>query len=253
MVPGPFFGWYSGYTCAQVQTTHDQISQVILECGPFDGICGFSQGATLALSYLLQHQTDHPSLDPPFLFALLFSCAGPAFSYDPMLSLDIISSLSSENLRALERMATRPVPENPDAHIGQPMQDKHLVDRDVYMGTVSSALQLGAANGFVAPSVVIEQWRCAESSADRHMLMPRIFHPSLTASRIRIPTLHVIGSNDTSDVRIQAGICRALCDPSYTTCVQHSAAHDVPHFSGEVDTVVQGILTTIEDAKLLGC
>ena len=56
----------------------DFVQETIDEEGPFDGVIGFSQGATLALALLLRHSTDHP-LDPPyaiFKFAIFFSCVG---------------------------------------------------------------------------------------------------------------------------------------------------------------------------------
>lgn len=50
---------------------------VIEEEGPFDGILGFSHGATLALQFLLQHANKNP-LEPDFtLFKCALFLAGP--------------------------------------------------------------------------------------------------------------------------------------------------------------------------------
>ncbi|PYI30057.1 hypothetical protein BP00DRAFT_426927 [Aspergillus indologenus CBS 114.80] len=58
--------------------------------GPFDGVIGFSQGASLALSILYHHEISHPSRPPPFRFAVFF-CAVLSISPDPMFNKDLIS------------------------------------------------------------------------------------------------------------------------------------------------------------------
>ena len=50
-----------------------QLHEYILEEGPFDGIIGFSQGASLAATYLIQFSQRHPSSPLPFRCAILFS------------------------------------------------------------------------------------------------------------------------------------------------------------------------------------
>lgn len=64
--------------------------------------------------------------------------------------------------------------------------------------------------------------------------MTRVFHPSLTTARVKIPTVHVVGSSDTMEVFEQAKLCRDLCDPRMTDMVMYSAAHDVPRKPKEV-------------------
>lgn len=87
---GPYYGYFRcDYLLAQsdvdslskalkssvfqesVAAAYDFIYSVIEEEGPFDGILGFSHGATLAFSFLIQHADKYP-LDPPFA---LFRCA----------------------------------------------------------------------------------------------------------------------------------------------------------------------------------
>ncbi|KAL1845791.1 hypothetical protein Daus18300_014449 [Diaporthe australafricana] len=243
MVPGPFFGWFPGYTTAHIGETHALISETIEEDGPFDGIFGFSQGATLALSFLLQHEISHPGVPPPVRFAALFSCAGPAFSCDATLSRDLIRSLTGEDLRGLQaRLHAGDVPRS----FGSSLPPSA---RQAYLDTTFSALLLGADNGFMHPSVVGE-W-IASSGDDREREMPRLFHPMLTAARVRIPTAHILGRNDSPDVHAQAELCRLLCDPSYAVLASHSGAHDLPHNAEEVSVICEMIRATVEDAKLM--
>lgn len=242
MVPGPYFGWFTGYTAAQIGETHALISQTIEEDGPFDGIFGFSQGATLALSYLLQREIDSPpGAAPPARFAALFSCAGPAFSCDATLSRDLIRTLTAEDLRGLQaRLHENAVPES-FGGLPSPKQ--------AYLETTLSALFLGAENGFMHPSVM-DEW-ISSSGDDRELAMPRLFHPMLTAARVRIPTAHILGRNDSADVHAQAELCRLLCDPSYMVSASHGGAHDLPHNAEEVSVICEMIRATIEDAKLM--
>jgi hypothetical protein len=84
MFRGPYYTWCS---MSSVNTPVDYesaiqslkfIQEIIAEDGQFVGIMGFSQGATLALAFLLQHFNDHP-LDSTYnvcRFAIFFSCSG---------------------------------------------------------------------------------------------------------------------------------------------------------------------------------
>jgi len=94
---GPYYGYFRcDYLLAQrdvdslskalkssvfqesVTAAYDFIYKIIEEEGPFDGILGFSHGATLAFAFLMQHANKHP-LDPPFaLFRCAVFIAGPA-------------------------------------------------------------------------------------------------------------------------------------------------------------------------------
>ena len=54
-----------------VEEAYSLLYEVLEEEGPFDGVIGFSHGATLAFGFLTQHAEKNP-LDPPFA---LFRCA----------------------------------------------------------------------------------------------------------------------------------------------------------------------------------
>ena len=61
----------SGELEASIQAAYDLLYETLEEEGPFDGVIGFSHGATLAFAFLMHHATNHP-LDLPFA---LFRCA----------------------------------------------------------------------------------------------------------------------------------------------------------------------------------
>ncbi|KAL2808263.1 hypothetical protein BJX63DRAFT_40960 [Aspergillus granulosus] len=60
----------------------DLIHETILEQGPFDGIFGFSQGASMIAAYLLEQATLHPGNRLPVRFAI-FASPGPILATDP--------------------------------------------------------------------------------------------------------------------------------------------------------------------------
>jgi predicted esterase len=76
---GPFYSWVDpagspADAALAIEDAIDLLYEVIEEQGPFDAIIGFSQGATIATIFMLQHMIKHP-LDPPyalFKYALLF-------------------------------------------------------------------------------------------------------------------------------------------------------------------------------------
>ena len=79
-----FYPWPPRMQEAEYDDTRERAYELIYEAieedGPFDAILGFSQGASLAYSFLQQHATKHP-YDPPWsLFrCAVFVCGMPPF------------------------------------------------------------------------------------------------------------------------------------------------------------------------------
>ena len=77
---GPYYCFYWLPSSKEVQAAYDLILDAIEEDGPFDGVIGFSQGAALAASYLLQ---DARSAQPSNSFkCAIFFCASMPFDMD---------------------------------------------------------------------------------------------------------------------------------------------------------------------------
>ncbi|KAJ8103647.1 serine hydrolase FSH [Lipomyces tetrasporus] len=72
-IAGVYDGPYLGYfRCDQLPPAHDSIAAafhlidgIVEDEGPFDGVLGFSHGATLATAFLLHHTATRPH-DPPW-------------------------------------------------------------------------------------------------------------------------------------------------------------------------------------------
>jgi len=72
--PGPYLSYLADYSVGSIEEQHRFIMDIVTEEGPFDGVMGFSQGASLAASILIHHQIETPWLPPPFRVAI-FLCA----------------------------------------------------------------------------------------------------------------------------------------------------------------------------------
>ncbi|KAI0184479.1 putative polyketide synthase [Xylaria flabelliformis] len=85
--------YYDMLSLESTSTAITQLQRYIEEEGPFDGIIGYSQGATLAATYLIRFAQLHPTTPLPFECAIFFSGGHPV---NPLL-------LDKGELRLLER------------------------------------------------------------------------------------------------------------------------------------------------------
>jgi hypothetical protein len=86
------------------------------------------------------------------------------------------------------------------------------------------------------------------ASVDCKKEFPRFFHPVYTEERISIPTVHVIGSDESSAVKRLAEIAKALCEREKVIAVMHRGAHEIPHKTEGVEAVARAI----EKANFMG-
>lgn len=77
---GPFLSFYDWESAASVREAYQLVYEVIDEQGPFDGVMGFSQGGSLASSFLFHHMATCPSqpVEQLFRFAIVI-CSGNPF------------------------------------------------------------------------------------------------------------------------------------------------------------------------------
>ena len=68
-----------------MRESHRFLHDIIDDEGPFEGVLGFSQGATVAASILFEHvmQPDPEQPEPPFKFAVFISGTPPWDIYGP--------------------------------------------------------------------------------------------------------------------------------------------------------------------------
>jgi len=83
MFHGKTFGYYDSCESQQVERAHGLVADLLAdEELPFDAVLANSQGASLAVSYLIHQQIQHPDQPPPFRFAVFFT-PGIVVSPDP--------------------------------------------------------------------------------------------------------------------------------------------------------------------------
>ena len=79
--PPKYLAYYSVAYPHYVENAQDYVLGIIEEEGPFDGVMGFSQGAALAASLILEQRKTHPFDETFFKFAI-FICATLSFNRD---------------------------------------------------------------------------------------------------------------------------------------------------------------------------
>ena len=220
------------YTPEQISKALDLIKAVIDEEGPFDGFLGFSQGASLILSYLMQHEMDHPHKTPDFQFAILFS-PFTAVSSSSTLYDEIISLFGQQELKIFKelmssyRHSAEPIVTNTDSC--NDWRVKALIDN------VLPTLQVGFVYEFISPDQFLSILATGDAS-----VIPRVLVPALIKERIRIPVVHVIGAKDETLFKAQAECMKGLCTPGLLHCMKHSLGHDIPR-GVEANSIVREI------------
>ncbi|CZR50580.1 uncharacterized protein PAC_00454 [Phialocephala subalpina] len=72
--PGPYYCFFERYSEEYLQKVVDFVCGVVDEDGPYDGVIGFSQGASVAAACIAQQQLRGSLKDEPFKMAV-FICA----------------------------------------------------------------------------------------------------------------------------------------------------------------------------------
>jgi predicted esterase len=206
---GPFFCYYDAFDPASVKKALEFIDEVIQEDGPFDGVLGFSQGGSLAVAYMLQHEVDHPNEPQPFKWACIFSSV-IGFTPDARYCEDVIQGLSEDEVEALAKF--------PDA-------DYELLEpkAKTLFQTMGDALKAGQEGGFLPAHPDEEVFSRGDTSQ-----IPRIIHPDLIKQRVRIPTVHMVGKQDDPLMIAQSKLMYGVCDSAVSKWLEHSGGHDVP-------------------------
>ncbi|KAK2036709.1 hypothetical protein LZ31DRAFT_483033 [Colletotrichum somersetense] len=211
-VDGPFYSHTTGYSPAEIQAAHKEIATTVAELGPFDGILGFSQGASMALSYIWCQQAN--GKEPCFKFAVLLSSVVP-FSPDFTYCKSEVEELCSRRCTGM---------------IAKDLTPRAQVFNDCVVWTFQSALKIGA----VLPNFNQDFFK------DGVTEVPRVLHPLLVLERIHIPTVHVSGKRDLPFMQDMHEIGYQICDKRLSKKIFHSGGHHPPMDSG-IQQVVRAI------------
>jgi predicted esterase len=243
--------WTARGTPEEIQEVHQYIKEVIEESGPFDGVMGFSEGASVVVSLLLQHEIDSPNKPPPFRFAILFSC-GIVGSADIKFALGeyqllwkefadvVLKHLTGENLECQNNISVT-------GQVNTKINTGRLIsssDRKALAIELSEALASGEAElrGQIGQLVQADFKGTLEE-------VPRLYHPLLLPQRVRIPTVFCYGRSDP--YLKQAEISKQLFDTANVKFVTHLGGHDIPRSAAELQSVVSATQWVIRRAQIL--
>ncbi|OJJ65680.1 hypothetical protein ASPBRDRAFT_189858 [Aspergillus brasiliensis CBS 101740] len=263
-LPGPFYNWYEGLSSSQVRDAHDLIQDVIEDDGPFDGVIGFSQGASLALSMLYHHEICHPDRPPPFRFAIFF-CAVLSISPDPMFNADIIAKYSRyyrqvKHKEEGEKDKTT-MEELQRASLLQDNNRSAVTHKLSRLKNHRAILLLPGQKAALVKEILALVRQLVDNSAEHDHAartqwntrggmegFPRVYHPLVNMQRISIPTVHIIGRSDP--LRPHSELEARLCSKGLTRVVEFEGVHKVPHRMNDVQAVLKAVEWAMRMAQM---
>lgn len=259
-VKGPYYCWFEGLSSLQCQEAHDIITETIEEEGPFDGVIGFSQGASLAISFILHRELHSPGLPCPFRFAVFF-CANLVISPDPTFNADKTAKYSryytatgdggkpgaiipsEEKDKELETQYGTEADEE-DSKEGR-QNDTHQTAPAAHSGNSRAApkhrallLLPGRKKALVEELVHLVNEMSSnipgQADSSRHAWpknprpedFPRLMHPLTTKVRVPIPSVHVLARGDP--LMPHGELAVRLCEKKKTKVIYFNGAHRIP-------------------------
>lgn len=240
---GPHLAFYEGILAQPVKEAHDLLTTIIAEEGPFDGVMGFSQGASLAISYLIQHQIDNPDQPPPFRFAVLFSCGfvlspDPDYKHDEIMSF--LKKLTPADLDTLHKtLVYKRHMMSVNALEGlEKLNERERTLISQLFGTAASVLD-------TRQTLAIDDYNPLLNGTMPDKIEPRVFprffHPVYTEQKVAIPTVHVMGSCDAPAIRRLGILAQGLCSKGEVTGIEHDGSHEIPRKPNDVRAIVSAI------------
>ncbi|KAF2203110.1 hypothetical protein GQ43DRAFT_390710 [Delitschia confertaspora ATCC 74209] len=217
---GPFYSHTTGFTATEIREALDRIHTFVQMYGPFEGIFGFSLGASIAVSYILEYQQrGYPN---PFSFAALFSTTA-IFSPDDRLE-QVIQPLFREDCTKFEY----PTPQGGIFSFESYLEQNPERDFTEYLQVVLLSMQSMGVHGILPDR---------DLNSTQSESLPRLIHPQLFQDRVRIPTVHVTGQREPESIKVQSRVARALCDTSWVRTYIHEGGHHVPFNISDVRAI----------------
>ncbi|KAI4182055.1 MAG: hypothetical protein L6R41_006235 [Letrouitia leprolyta] len=233
--PGPYLSYYTLPTTTQVQDAHDLVLDFIDEEGPFDAVIGFSQGAALASSLMLQRAKD-TSAEPLFQLAI-FLCASLPFDIDaPPV---VVRKAPGGRLRFLDTV------KSPDS------------DSEMSSDSESEDLETEIPQSSAGAQSVIQEFHAQgfNGRLEDGMHMLRRFHPGNYSNQrlggrklhMGVPTVNIVGKKDPY---FQQGMWLAELGGVWgSVTVDHGGGHEVCREAGAVRKMSRAVQDTVEKVR----
>jgi predicted esterase len=260
---GPFYSYYDDPSHTSIRSACDLIDVVLEEEGPFDGFIGFSQGAAVGVSYVMDRQTNNPNEQCPFQWMLLFSCtialSPEAGLYDLQFELrDMlrkktgvdgtitvagVSHGTQHGIDTSSRGSKLVRSTNRELYLTDPAAFGAL--EDDYYALIEAFVQSAQNEG--KERIRSRHQDAFDNPSTTNALI--FYHPGITSERVPVPSIHCVGRNDTPEIREQSKLIRDLCEEGDTTYLEHTSGHDIPRDSITVQAIAKAVRRLIEDSR----
>lgn len=184
----PYLAWHDHYQPSHVGNVHEYLREVIEEDGPYDGVIGFSQGAALAASLLLYHESQKEA------------GAGD----------------SSRNLFKVAIFFNSVVLLSPCTDTGNNIDEEIKQGEAIYAGLLRGQQTISFPEAYASP----------DGNEEENPDSIFGFESDTFPHRIQVPTLHVIGIQDQYAVHSRKLV--KLCRPDRAQKIEVDCGHEVP-------------------------
>ncbi|KAH8880113.1 hypothetical protein GQ53DRAFT_755370 [Thozetella sp. PMI_491] len=212
------WGYFNMLDAADVLETERQVLEIARDDGPYDGILGYSQGATLAAQTVIRHILDNPECSPsarPFRFAIFFNGATPSRIWE----------MAEEEKSTL-------MPVMPDLEQPLALRFLHAMKANPLLHKTR-----------LFPAEVNYNGRGRRTILTDGKLGMTKLDAQLDGNLINIPTLHVRCPDDIPE---HGEELYNLCDPALAQEYFHIHKHDFPRGYDEIRQIARFIRSTAE-------
>lgn len=214
-MPGPYLCYTESFHPDSMRAAEALVHEEFQKEGPFDGVFGFSTGASILAAYLLGQRVAHPEKPLPVQFAI-FCSAVPIIASDPAYYQAIYGSMSRE-----EELIVRSGEYDQYLKLPEPIQ--------------SAATVIARVTDMLLP--ILRKSRLY--FLDRALLeIPCPLHPDMYKVRLNIPTLHTRAEREPTALKESSLAVESFCAPMLRRSFEHGVIHGLPKKLEEVQDMV---------------
>ncbi|KAJ5692440.1 hypothetical protein N7462_001863 [Penicillium macrosclerotiorum] len=225
--PEPYFCYSRNFDQESEDAAHALLEETISQKGPFDGAFGFSQGASILVSYLIEQKMAYPNNILPFQFVILCSVTVPLASSLEYHQL-LLGSLTAQD----------------EARI-RSCRDEEIAQLPIETRTVIAFL----VSVLDATETITHESR--SYFLDRPLSkIPSMLHPDICDIRLELPVLHVRGKTELPAIRDSGFLVERFFKSGKQRVFEHTAGHDVPRSGPEARRMLSAMEWVIAQSQL---
>ena len=248
-IAGETWAYFDGCWPEDVKPAKELIAATIEEEEePFDGVIGYSQGATIFMSYCLELPKGSP---PPVKWAFfigpnMISSTSEVYKEEEIMSF--MSKLSEEDKKDFHSQhISRKAGNLPETY--KSLEKMTPREKEICVEVLGETWLMLKAREFFHVNESEDYshpTRSAVTPADRDV--PRFFNPVYSDERINFPCVVAGGRNDSPASKRLTAIAKGLIEEDKVYPVTYDGIHEVPHKKQDVENIVR----TIEKASMMG-